>query len=143
MKREDNHVIHQFIKRTVNGLPNQRVGVIVAKLGSDGKIKYGWSLAKVKATRRDLEENAVNNREIKTDKYDEFRGLNIAFGRLNAREVMSGVLKMPSTVRSQLRDRLVQVKEFVEDRATGKVKTVRRVKVVRGFESRAKKYFKV
>lgn len=136
----DGRFIQKFIKRTVNGIPNQRVGVIVATV-ENGKIKYGWSLAKVRATLKDLTRGVITGRGVGIDKFDKVIGLNIALSRLNAG--IGGSLEMPATVRSQLRDRFVQVKEFVKDDVTGKTKTVRKVKIVRGFETRARKYFKV
>jgi len=135
MKQEGKY-IQKFIKRTVNGLRNQRVGVIVAAL-VDGQVKYGWCLAKVRPSRKDFDRIMSRG----TDEFDEVRGVNIALSRLEARNDIKGALKMPDTVRSQLRDRLVQVKEFIKDEKTGKTKSVRTVKVVRGFENRAKKYF--
>lgn len=141
MKYEGRY-IQKFIKRAVNGVPNQRVGVIVAAV-EKGQIKYGWSLAKVRATLRDFTDGLITGRSAGTDNFDEVRGKNIALARLNARNDIKDALKMPATVRSQLRDRFVQVKEFVKDEKTGRVKTVRKVKTVRGFENRAKKYFHV
>lgn len=138
MKQEGKY-IQKFIKRTVNGLRNQRVGVIVAAL-VDGQVKYGWSLAKIKPSIKDIE-GILMGRTVCTDEFDEVRGVNIALSRLDARKDAKEPLRMPDTVRSQLRDRLVQVKELVKDEKTGKTKTVRKVKVVRGFENRAKKYF--
>jgi len=131
--------ITKFIKRNVNGLRNQRVGILLATV-DNGKIKYSWSLAKVRPTQAEIVECLNYGSPLGTDQFDEKRGLEIALARLNSKEP----LEMPQSVRAELRDRKMQVKVVEKDGITGRVvKVSKQEKILRGFESRAKAYFKI
>lgn len=143
-----NPYIKQYVTRNVNGV-NQTVGVIVASV-VDGKLKFGWSLAQVRPSLDKLAVSVLNRKASPIDTFDANRGEQLAVSRLNARSDSKKPLTMPQTIKKELRDKKVEVK-LSQVMVNGEIPknvvplagTNRGVKIVRGFENRAKKYFKI
>ena len=152
MKGNGRYVM-KYITRNIDGRPNQRVGIVVATVDEKGAIKYGWSLAKVRASLKSLKSAIVTGDIASTgvDVFDARVGLDMALERLDARPDSKKPLKMPETVRSMLRDRNIEVKLSKVRKADGTLPknvaeiagTNRGIRLVRGLESRAKNYFRV
>lgn len=143
--KNDGKYLTKYITRNFPGLPNQRVGVVVATV-EDGKLKYGWGLAKVRPNLRDEYVEVVRGVSLR-DNFDADKGMAIALERLNTAKP----LKMPDTVRNALKDRKIEVKLTAVKMVDGKLPanvavipgTKRAIMTLRGFETRAKKYFKL
>jgi len=133
MEKSEGRVIERVIKRNIYGVKTAVGFMVAAKV--DGKIKYGWSLAKVKPSFMGLTADMIPVYSG-ADEFSLETAKRIAYARLESVKP----LVMPQTVVSELKDR------FGYEKVNGKIvkkdgKKV--VKVLRGFQTRAQKYFKL